>query len=253
MFDEQDEFGGEIQREPLAGPHESYQSHILSIDNTVNPMVAASAALISEAIRLKQLTSKPDYKQLHESLLHEIKALESRAHQLGYRSRLILSARYMLCALIDEIIQTSHWSSKDDWSDKSLLQTLQRETTGGERFYTIVQRGMEDPQDTIDALELGYICLSLGFQGKYSTDSNERSTFIDNLQNLIAHQRGEVDNTLHFNLAKKTPRKFKQLRLPPAWLTAMMAGIIMLAIYIPYHQRLSHLAQPAFKAISAIQ
>ncbi|WP_235378984.1 type IVB secretion system protein IcmH/DotU [Candidatus Coxiella mudrowiae] len=53
------------------------------------------------------------------------------------------------------------------WRQIGLLKTFQGEMWDGERFFVILKRSAEELALHLDLLELGYLCLSLGYQGKY--------------------------------------------------------------------------------------
>lgn len=242
----------DLTRTPLSGSRQSYQSNMFKIRIAVNPLVAAAAPLLTTATQLREQSDPPDYNELHRCLCHEIKALEHNAHKLGYRSQVILAARYLLCAMIDEIIAQSNWFKASTWAQRGLLQTFQREAWGGERFFLILERSAEDPIVYIDLLELGYICLSQGFRGKYESPDQTQALalVIDNLYDLIRHQRGELSRNLLVSDGQAKAKFHSRWRLPPLWLTIIIALGILAGIFVPYHHRLETLTQ---QAISNIQ
>ncbi len=226
----------------------SIDSHTTSFRTTIalNPMLAAAAPLLTIASQLREQMSTPNIDRLHTTLADAIKTFENKAHALSYRSQVILGARYLLCALIDEIIGESAWGQSVQWQQQGLLKTFQRETNGGERFFLILQRGAEDPALYLDLLELGYICLSLGFQGKFRGTKQQQQliTFIDNLYDIVRQQRGEFSRRLLIAPPPTQPSHTRRWRLPPVWLSLVIAGLIAIAIFVPYYHRLEKLSQP---------
>ncbi len=63
------------------------------------------------------------------------------------------------------------WGAQSDWSTQSLLVTFHREAAGGEKFFQILDRVSGEPQRYRALLELLYVCLALGFEGKYRLDT----------------------------------------------------------------------------------
>ena len=237
-----------LTRAPLSGQQSRYQSKAFNVNIAVNPLVAAAAPLLTLTSQLANQAHPPTTRELHDALCFEVKAMENKAHSLGYRPQVILAMRYLVCALIDEVIATSSWGSNSDWPSHSLLQTFHNEPWGGDRFFVILERSSEDPATYIDLLELGYICLSLGYRGKYAAQEqmHDLALVIDQLYDIIRHERGEVSRRLLVAPSgNKASAKILQRRwrLPPIWLTALVTVGILTAIFIPYHQKLTNLSQ----------
>ena len=65
------------------------------------------------------------------------------------------------------MVLSTPWGGESEWSHQSLLSTFHNETLGGEKFFLILERVMPDPATNLELLELMYLCLSIGFKGKY--------------------------------------------------------------------------------------
>lgn len=237
----------DFSRAPLVGAQQRLQSNAFAVSIAVNPLVAAASPLLAIATQLSELTAAPNLTQLHQDLSHEIKAFESKAHNLGYRAQLILAARYLLCATLDEIILNTPWGKDSEWRSQNLLITFQREPWGGDRFFLILERCSEDPALYLDILELGYLCLSLGFQGRYqgAQKMHGLAAFIDNLYDVIRHQRGTATRRLLTSAAPQQKHEYNRWRLPPLWLTAAATLAILAVIFIPYYIHLQTLTRNA--------
>ena len=231
----------DTNREPITGPLGDVTSNAFTTSIGINPLIAAAMPLLSQVSEIEQRQDTVNSQRLFEELQHEIKAFENSAHINGYRSQMILAARYLLCALLDEFITAYH--PQLNWEQHSLLGFFQHETWGGERFFIILERSCEDPACYTDLLELGYVCLSLGYQGKYTgpTQLRELGHFIDQLYQIIEKQRGEQQPTLTCNL--NTTKK-SRWRLPPWWVVAISCGMILGGIFIPYSLQLNKAIKP---------
>lgn len=237
------------------------QPNTFQTNIAINPIVAAASPLFTLSTQLAGQTTSPDLKELHHTLSHEIKLFENKANALGYRAPIILAARYLLCALLDEIILTTDWGKKSQWLEHNLLQTFQREAPGGERFFLILERSCENPELHIDLLELGYLCLSLGFQGKYrgtERSHQELGQIIDNIYHFIRYVRGDFSKCLLISpqtashaQTKQKPKK-KVLRFPPVWVAIISSMIALGSIYLPYRIHLNKLSAPVNEMIEQI-
>jgi type VI secretion system protein ImpK len=227
-------------REPITGPIGDVQSHAFSTSIGINPLIAAAMPLLSFASEAERI-NHPDAQMLAHELTHEIRAFENAAHKNDYRSQMILAARYLLCAFLDEFIQLHQ--PQLNWQEHSLLKTYQDESWGGERFFVILQRSFEDPGIYIDLLELGYICLSLGYKGKYTQQNQLRDlgVFIDQLYQIIEQQRGEQQPVL---TQRRNQKSFSRWYLPPWWTMVLCSGLVLCSIFIPYTHQLNKAMEP---------
>ncbi len=133
----------------------------------LNPMVNAASTLIAVFQKTRQSVSHGDVGGLHQRLANEIRQFENRLKELQYKPEVILSARYSVCAVLDEAVLNTPWGSESGWSQRTLLSIFHNETAGGEKFFQILDRMKEYPAENIDIIELQYIFISLGFEGKY--------------------------------------------------------------------------------------
>ncbi|WP_345980448.1 type IVB secretion system protein IcmH/DotU [Sulfurimonas sp. HSL3-2] len=85
-----------------------------------------------------------------------------------------LVSRYILCTFIDELINTTYFGQENNWSSNSLLRIFHNESYGGENFFRLLDKFLKAPAKFIYILELMYVCLSLGFQGKYRIDNTNK-------------------------------------------------------------------------------
>ncbi|MBD9425996.1 DotU family type IV/VI secretion system protein [Pseudomonas sp. PDM15] len=198
-----------------------------------NPLVAASALLLSEVVRLKTHASAENFDALNERLNVAIKLFEHRALQEGVEGGQVMAARYVLCTVVDEAVVTTPWGNESAWSQMSLLSTFHNETFGGEKFFQLLEHLSRNPVKHLAMLELMYICLSLGFEGKYRVLPRgmlELEAIRDSLYRQIRQLRGDIPRELspHWEGLKEGRRRL--VRIVPGWLVAVatVAGLALL-------------------------
>jgi len=163
-------------------------------DNASNPLVAAAWELLSQVARLKAGSGRESLHALNERLSSGIAAFEAQARHQGGEAGQVMSARYVLCSVIDEAVVTTAWGARSDWSRTSLLGRFHNETFGGEKCFQLLENVSRDPVKHIAMLELMYLCLALGFEGKYRVMERggvELEVIRDALYRQIRHVRGE--------------------------------------------------------------
>ncbi|UVE17761.1 type IVB secretion system protein IcmH/DotU [Pseudomonas sp. LS44] len=205
-----------------------------SFNLSLNPLVAAASALLSEVVRLKHCYESEDLYRLKEHLASEIKLFEHRALHDGAESSQVMAARYVLCTVVDEALVTTPWGNESEWSQMSLLSSFHNETFGGEKFFQLLERLSRNPVKHLPMLELMYLCLSLGFEGKYRVLPRgmlELEAIRDSLYRQIRQLRGDIPREIspHWQGLKDTRRRL--VRIVPWWLVAAFTLICLGVTY----------------------
>lgn len=246
-----------IAEEPIVSPV-YYRSKIVTSQANHNLLVASASGLLTLAGRLRQYPVLTNASGLQDELKHEILSLETQAKHYGYSVETIRIARYILCATLDEILLSATWDEENIWLQESLLADLEGDSSGDERFFLILERLLDHPKRHMHLLELIYICLSLGFEGKYRGNSEGRKQLddrIDELYDLIIPQLGE--NHLQLNLTQpiiQTETPIKQFIWTRAakGITLLTTVIILSGFYWSYHVVLKVRSMPVNKALTTI-
>ncbi|MBD3814321.1 MAG: DotU family type IV/VI secretion system protein, partial [Betaproteobacteria bacterium] len=131
-----------------------------SFNASLNPLVAAASALLSEVVRLKHSFEAEDLQALHRRLSADLKLFEHRSLHEGADGSQVMAARYVLCTVLDEAVVTTPWGNESQWSQMSLLSSFHNETFGGEKFFQLLERLSRNPVKHLPMLELMYLCLS---------------------------------------------------------------------------------------------
>ncbi len=205
-----------------------------SFNISLNPLVAAASPLLSEVVRLKHSLDSEDLQALHRQLSSAIKLFEHRALHDGAESSQVMAARYVLCTILDEAVVTTPWGNESEWSQMSLLSSFHNETFGGEKFFQLLERLARNPVKHLPMLELMYLCLSLGFEGKYRVLPRgmlELEAVRDSLYRQIRQMRGDIPRELspHWEGLKDSRRRL--VRIVPWWMVALFTLMCLGVIY----------------------
>jgi type VI secretion system protein ImpK len=164
-----------------------------------NPLVGAASALLGLAIRLKNSGEHRDVDALRRRVIDEVKTFERRANETGLSPQSVRSGRYALCATLDDLVLNTPWGAASAWGQQSMVALFHNETSGGERFFDLLEKLERDPGRYAEVLELMYLCLSLGFEGKYrvmSQGSMRHGEVREGLFRLIRARRGDFEREL---------------------------------------------------------
>jgi type VI secretion system protein ImpK len=132
--------------------------------------------------------SSPDL--IHERMRAFIDSMRERARELGMTQRDADDIAYAVVALIDEIAIGKPEPMRGFWISRPLQLHYFHENLAGEGFF---QRLEEIRRDTRrgDVLRVYYICLLLGFQGRFGMRGGEIE-----LLRLIDTMKPEVERTV---------------------------------------------------------
>lgn len=143
----------------------------------VNPLVAVAGPLLALIGRLARTYSQPDPADLRERTLLQIRAFEEGATQANIARDMVIKARYVLCASLDDIAQSTEWGRDGQWASRPLVASFREGLRGyegiqaGVGFFRLLTDAMRSPGTELPLLELMYLCLSLGFLGELRVDA----------------------------------------------------------------------------------
>jgi type VI secretion system protein ImpK len=160
---------------------------------------------------------------------------ESDARNFGKSAAAISDAKYAFCALMDEIVLSSGFSIREDWERSPLQLRLFGEHLAGERFFDKLDMLRMDPAANLEVLEVFYVCLLLGFQGKYLLEGTEKLNYlVSRVGQEITHARG---GRAEFAPNWKLPQRFQhyvrnELSL---WLFFAILAVVASIIFFGFH------------------
>jgi type VI secretion system protein ImpK len=234
------------RRPPRDAPYLAQQTSFDEYTPGLNPLVNAAAPLLLEIVSLGSLKAV-DLEALRSRLEAEIRGFNAQASAFGVSEAQVNAAQYLLCTALDESVTSSAIpGAEGDWQHKSLLSTFHKDTWGGEIFFEVLARTMEQPASRLYLLELIYLLLSLGFEGKYRLMDRgplALESLRDQLYRQIRLLRGEPTP----DLAKKpkvVALKDKIYAYVPNWLVAAVVCFCLSVTWWGFSHVLSGKAQP---------
>ncbi|MBU2713336.1 type IVB secretion system protein IcmH/DotU [Zooshikella harenae] len=200
----------------------------------VNNLVNSASTLINMAIRLRNLAHHENIQELRSYLVQEIKQFELKNRQRQAPEETINAARYVLCTFLDEIIALTPWGGHAEWSKHSLLSIFHNETWGGEKFFVLLDRLRADGYRHQDLLELMFIIISLGFEGKYRVIERgnvKLEELRDDLYRQLRMVRGDYERELSTQWKGVQDRRNALIRYVPLWVVGALGAVVLLAMY----------------------
>lgn len=251
------QYQAQSQQQPQAQFEDQRQSSsaYFKTSSGLNPLVNAASTLIAVFEKTRQSLSHPDIGGLHQRLVSEIKAFEIKAKDADIPPEIILAARYVVCAALDETVLNTPWGAESPWPQRTLLSIFHNETAGGEKFFQILSRMLEQPSENLFILELMYLFLSLGFEGKYRVINRGRDhieQLRDELYSTIRRQRGEYERSLSPSWQGLGKTRASLTSYIPMWVIVSIVVAVLLASYSGFRVWLFDSSTPVVEKLDKI-
>lgn len=185
-----------------------------------NPFLSASSQLFKYVLDISESNDNSfDINIVRDDLISKMNLYDESALKLGINNSEVLVTRYILCTFIDEFMNKSILGTNSNWSSNSLLNIFHKESYGGENFFHLLDKFLKAPAKYIHILELMYICMALGFEGKYRVINRgeiELNNIKDSLFRQIKIVQGRDAYTFYTNqqASKNKFRLFNKVSYP---------------------------------------
>jgi type VI secretion system protein ImpK len=199
-----------------------------------NPILRSAGPLLLLLGRLRVALARASFASLMEQVADAIKFFERDIRSAGISEAQANSAKYIICATADDIVQNIPTEDRHVWTQYSMLSRFFGERVGGVRFFDELTRLKQDPVVNYDLLELQHTCLALGFHGIHRTSAGGVATLQQiqrDLYETLRRLRPKVYRDLSLrwqgqNLASRLSR----VRVP-WWGVLGVVGLLLFGIY----------------------
>jgi len=241
-------------------PGPAAAERLACVKAATNPLLEAAQPLLRALADMDTDLDPTAVGVLRDLLEREIAVFQSLCNDAQIRHEHAVAASYALCTALDEAASSTQWGGAEAgsagvWAARPLAAQFHGDIRGGDKFFLLIGRLAASPQDHIDLLELMYLVLGLGFEGRFSTASNGRrqlETIRHRLQGQITAVRGEVPQALSAQWRGGAPGRLGLLRSVPVWLTAAAACAAALGLFAWYRYQLDQSTLAVEKKIRAI-
>jgi len=229
---------------------EHSQDHIY--EGSENHIVALASNIFRQIDIIQNSYDIGTLEEVREMLIQEIDYFTDATANKGVENSQVMLARYVLCTFSDEMIGTTYWGKDNNWANASLLGHFYNETYGGDKFFQILTQLLRAPAKYVDLLELMYICLSLGFEGKYRIQ-NRGKMELDAIRESLYKQMKmmKIRETKHFYGHQKTSSERNHIFYKTSY--QILGGSILLLLSLVYGILTFSLASKEDKALELFQ
>lgn len=219
-----------------------------------NPLLRAAGPLLLLLGRMRAGLSNAPFAQLLGQVGDSIEAFEHEVRAAGVSAETARTAKYVLAATADDIVQNIPGDDRHVWTQYSMLSRFFGERTGGIRFFEELDRAKADPSVNYDLLELMHACLALGFQGIHRTSAGGAANLQMIQRNLFETLRRvkqpdpELSPRWRGQAIAAAVTGFKV----PVWSVAAIAAVALLGVYFVFRALLSGNAEAAATALLSV-
>jgi len=221
---------------------------------SLNPLVSAAMPLLSAAPRIRHTAQHPNPGGLKQALSDGIQAFEAQARGQGLPNEQVIAARYILCTLLDESAASTPWGGSGAWSAQSLLVQFHNESWGGEKVFQLMAKLAENVPANRNLLELLYVVLAFGFEGRYRVIDNGRAQ-LDGVRTRLAQllRQGVTPDPALSPRWQGVQQAAGKLRSAlPVWVIAAGASVLLLLVFMGFRLAINSASDQAFSNLRAL-
>jgi type VI secretion system protein ImpK len=195
-----------------------------------NNLVRFAGPVLDLILRIKAGIVQPsnDLRPKCAKLLDEF---EKRAERYRFNHKIVRVSKFALASFIDETILTNDFPLKDEWEKYPLQLEYFGEQLAGNKFFNKLEAMTKQMDVTKDAVEIYYVCMLLGFKGRYAVYEHDKLLYVMQKTAKALVKAGKIVPTeLSPNwLANDQPEPPKK-RGMPTWAKLSAFGGLGLAI-----------------------
>jgi len=197
-----------------------------------NDLIRFAGPIFDLILRLRAGIVQPS-NNLRPKFVQMLDEFEKRAERYRINHKIVRVSKFALAAFIDETVLTNNFPLRDEWEKNALQLQYFGEQLAGNKFFDKLEAMLKQMKVTADAVEVYYVCMLLGFKGKYAV--YEQDKFLSIMQktaNALVKAGKIVPTELSPNwLANDQPEPPKK-RGMPAWAKIGAFGGLALAVVI---------------------
>jgi type VI secretion system protein ImpK len=195
----------------------------------IDRMYWACGEVLSVGAQLAEAPGLPAPDILKRRIGTLLEDMDRRGLDLGIDKRDLDEAKYAIVAFIDEQLFRAPWEGRQEWMLEPLQLIYFNENTAGEGFFVRLEALEADPAK-LHVLEVYYLCLALGFQGKFAVRGGEGvAPLMERLLGLLSRGMPHGDALSPHGAPQDTRRGGGPREVPVLFVAG---GLVALAVVI---------------------
>ncbi len=219
----------------------------------LGPVCDEASRLLSVANRLASATQVEDISQIKRQCMDLVREYRTALKATEETAETVDVASYCACALLDEIVLNSEWGQSGQWAASSLLSEFHSQTWSGTHFFELVDKARRT--SNVPVMMLQYLCLSLGFKGRYRVEERGEEQ-LDILRDCLYHEicadQGRFTTPFDRTWEQRVTPGTGLSHGVPLWAGAAICGVLLLLGYLWLTHQLNTFAEPVLAELNAV-
>lgn len=216
----------------------------------LNALVEAANPILAAVPQIRHALRHPDPAGLHGQLKEQVDSFERSALAAGIAEDQVQTARFALCALLDDSAAATPWGRQ--WLSLGLLA----DEHAGETFFARLDEMLGDPERNAELLEFFYVCLALGFEGRHRGGEGGRQTLAQvrtRVYGIIEQRQGRksTDLSARWRGAEVRPRGVSGALV--LWGVAAGCLLVLAGLYFGYSVLLGARSDPVARELARLK
>ena len=207
-----------------------------------NGLVNAFSPLLEFAPEMESALPPENPEALRTRLLDELVRARDAAVAAGSSLERADQAAWVVAALLDDLALNTPWGGASAWPRQPLVVMLRGDVDAGTQFFARLEELERHPNRDRELLELQYLCMSLGFRGKYRVPGRSGDRSLNAVRVAAARflrdadaEDAPISPNWKGVIASDEPARFTI----PIWVMALAAAVLAAAIHIGLSMGLS--------------
>ena len=196
-----------------------------------NDLLRFAGPVFDLILRLKAGIVQPS-NSLRPKVAKLLNEFEKRAERYRFNEKVVRVAKFALASFVDETVLTNNFPLKEEWEKNPLQLEYFGEQLAGNKFFEKLEAMLKQMKVTADAVEVYYVCMLLGFKGRYAVYEQDKLVSIMRKTANALLKAGKIVPTElspHW-LANDQPAPPKKRGMPTWAKISAMAGLALAAV-----------------------
>ena len=136
-------------------------------DTSKKDLITFAGPVFDLILRLKAGIVAPS-NDLRPKIVGMLDEFEKRAERYKFNHKIIQVSKFGLAAFVDETVLTNNFPLKIEWEKNPIQLEYFGEQLAGNKFFEKLEAMLGQIDVTVDAVELYYFCMLLGFKGRFA-------------------------------------------------------------------------------------
>lgn len=197
-----------------------------------NDLITFAGPIFDLILRLKAGIVAPS-NDLRPKIAGMLEDFEKRAERYRFNHKIVQVSKFALASFVDETVLTNNFPLKNEWEKNPLQLEYFGEQLAGNKYFDKLEAMLKQIDTTVDAVEIYYFCMLLGFKGRYAIYEHDKLlSIMQTTANALvkAGRIKPVELSPHW-LANDQPEPIER-RGMPTWAKVSAMALLGLAVII---------------------